>query len=75
MRRLQTELEAHRLAAAADRERAKSALSKMAGSLDKHTCKLQASADGALEGIQALISGLKLVATTANSARQLEADL
>ena len=75
VRQLQTELEAQKQAAAAERERAKAALSRMAGSLDRQNTKMQANADGALEGIQALLTGLKLVSSTVTTARQLEADL
>lgn len=75
VKKLQAELDRVSQAAAADREKAKEALSKMAGNLEKHNQKLQSSADGALEGIQALLGRLKLVASAADSARQLQAEL
>ena len=75
VRKLQAELEKQSQAGAASRDRAKAALGKVAASLDRHNEKLQPCADGALESIQALLGRLKLVASTAATVHQLEAEM
>ena len=75
VRKVQAELEALRQSAAADREKAKAALNKMAGSLDRQDDKLKASREEAVEALQAMLSHMKLGTGTAALARQLESEL
>ena len=75
VRKLQAELDERHRTAAADRERAKAGLSSLAGNMGRHCEKLQTDAASALEGLQALVGRLTLVAGAASGARQLEAEL
>ena len=75
VRKLQAELEELTKSALADKEHMKAGMGSLAGSMGKNSEKLQVEADIALQAIQALMQRIKLIAGTADTARQLESEI